>query len=478
MIDRKIGRLAQLFLLLFAITAALLFYWQVVDANYLVNRPENQRLYLAQQAIHRGTIYDRGGVALARTTFDKSGSPRRTYPYPSLGALLGYHSWRYGNAGLEAAYNDYLNGQAVLQPVDNPIRRLLGEPVVGDDLHLTIDARIQQIVTGAMGHGPGACIVADPRTGAILALDSQPWFDPNRVDESAYWTTMRARTDSPFLDRALQGLYPPGSTFKVVTLAAAYDSRTFTPSTVLAGQEATGPLYVDGYLLRSDINNLPPGVGAVTTVDAFKYSDNIAFATIGMNLGPRIFLDYAQRFGFGRSIPFQLPVKQSSVTAHPSSFSQLDLAESAFGQGGVLSTPLQMLLVDEAMAHGGAEPQPYVVAGVTAPNKEILQQTAPGIWAHPISAWTATQMKAAMTAAVEAPGGSGFLARVPGVVVAGKTGTAQAPSGPPHAWFIGFAPADHPRLAVVVFKEHRGEGYSQAAPIAGRIIRQALPLVR
>src|SRR5437588_2453890 len=147
MIDRRIHRLSQLFVVLFAVAAALLFYWQVVDATYLVNRPENQRLYVAQLAIHRGAIDDRGGVALARTTFDASGSPRRTYPDPSLGALLGYHSWRYGNAGLEAAYNDYLNGQAVLQPVDNPIRRLLGEPVVGDDLHLTIDARIQQIVT-------------------------------------------------------------------------------------------------------------------------------------------------------------------------------------------------------------------------------------------------------------------------------------------------------------------------------------------
>src|SRR3989440_6909648 len=371
MINRKIGHLAQLFLILFAITAALLFYWQVVDANYLVNRPENQRLYLAQHAIHRGTIYDRGGVALARTTFEESGTPRRTYPDPSLGALLGYHSWRYGNAGLEAAYNDYLNGQAVLQPVDNTVRRLLHEPIVGDDLHLTIDARIQQIVTDAMGTGPGACIVADPRTGAILGLESQPWFDPNRVDDTDYWNTMRARTDSPFIDRAIQSRYSPGSTFKTATLAAAYDSGKYNPSTVIAGQDAMGPLYVDGYLLRSDINNLPAGVSAVTTVDAFKYSDNIAFATIGMTLGPRIFFDYAQRFGFGRRIPFELPVGRSSVTAHPDSFSQLDLAESAFGQGGVLSTPLQMLLVDEAIADGGAEPRPYVVTSIRAPNREV-----------------------------------------------------------------------------------------------------------
>lgn len=476
-IDQKIEKLARLFLLAFAATAATLFYWQVVAAGSLINRPENGRLWLAQMAIHRGTIYDRNGVVLAQTTFGSNG-PTRTYPYPSLGGLLGYHSFTYGNTGLEDSYNDYLNGQGALQPIDNSIRRLLHQPIVGDDLRLTIDARIQQIATLAMGTGPGACIVADPRSGEILAMESQPWFDPNRVDDSAYRSIMNARTDSPYVDRAIQSLYAPGSTFKAVTLSAAYDTGKYNTSTLLAGQAATGPLYIDGYLLRSDINNLPPGVTAVTTVDAFKYSDNIAFASIGMNLGQGVVLDYARRFGFSQTIPFELPVRPSVVTQHPANFSQLELAESAFGQAGVLATPLQMLLVDEAIAGGGSEPRPYIVSSVTAPNHEVLQQAAPSTWAHPISAAAAVKMVTAMTAVVEAPGGSGYLARVPGVPVAGKTGTAQAPSGPPHAWFIAFAPADHPRLAVVVFKENGGEGYSQAAPIAGSILKQALPLVK
>src|SRR5579875_887816 len=174
-IDRKLERLARLFLVAFVLAAALLFYWQVVDANALVNRPDNPRLYMAQSAIHRGTIYDRNGVVLARTTFNAQGHPTRTYPYPSLSALLGYHSLQYGNTGLEDAYNNYLNGMGALQPIDNTVRRWLHEPIIGDDLRLTIDARIQKIVADAMGSGPGACIVADPRTGEILAFESQPW---------------------------------------------------------------------------------------------------------------------------------------------------------------------------------------------------------------------------------------------------------------------------------------------------------------
>ena len=477
-IDRKLQKLSIIFMALFGLTAAMLFYWQVVDAHNLVNNPHNPRLYGAAAAIQRGTIYDRNGVVLAQTTFDAQGNPVRTYPYPSLGALLGYHSGRYGNAGLEAAYDDYLNGQAVLQPVDNTIRRLLHERVVGDDLHLTIDARIQQIVTDAMGTGPGACVVEDPRTGEILAMESQPWFDPNRIGDDAYWNAMRERSDSPFVNRATQGLYAPGSTFKTLTLAAAYDSGKYDTSTILSGLDATGPLYIDGYQLSSAINNLPPGVESVSTVDAFKYSDNIAFATIGMRLGPKVLLDYAARFGFGQSIPFELPVAPSSVTTTPGNFSQLDLAESAFGQDQVVATPLQMLLLAQTIAAGGTELRPYVLSTITAPNHETLVQNGRSVWAHPISPLSAAKMTQAMTAVVEAPGGSGFLARVPGVTVAGKTGTAQTPSGAPHAWFVAFAPAAQPRLTVVVFKQNGGEGFSQAAPIAGSILRQALPLVK
>ncbi len=480
-VDRKIEKLSRLFLVLFIVTAALLSYWQIVDAGSLVNRAENPRLYYSRLAIRRGAFYDRNGAVLARTTFSGSGpnaQPTRTYPTASLGALLGYDSAQYGNAGLEDVYNAYLNGAAPSQPLDNTLNRLLHQPIIGDDVHLTIDARIQKIVATEFGAGRGACVVADPRTGAIEALYSQPSIDPNLVDDQGYWDSTLKRTDSPFVDRALRAAYAPGSTFKTITLAAAYDTGLLDTSTVLQGQQATGPLFVDGYLLRSAINNLPNGVASVSTVDAFKYSDNIAFATIGISLTQPTLLDYAARFGFGAAIPFDLPVTRSQMTTHPDTFSRLDLAESAFGQAEVLATPLQMLMAAEAVANGGQEMTPYVVSAVTAPNGEILTQNNPSVFSTPISAATAAKMTQAMTAVVESPGGSGFEAKVPSVPVAGKTGTAETPGGAPHAWFIGFAPADHPRLAIVVFKENGGEGYAQAAPIAGRILAQALPLTK
>ncbi len=479
-IDRKIERLSLFFLAAFAVAAGFLFYWQVVDANTLVNRPDNKRLGIAQLAVHRGTIYDRNGVALAQTSFGAGGNPVRTYAIPSLSPLLGYHSVQlgYGNTGLEDVYNDYLNGQGTLQPVDNTVRRLLHEPIIGDNLRLTIDARIQRIASDAMGHGAGACVVMDTRSGEVLAMESQPWVDSNRIDEQGYVKTLQARTDSPFLDRAIRATYAPGSTFKTVTLTAAYDTGKYDTTTVLSGTDAVGPLYEDGVLLPSSINNLPPNLYSINTIDAFKYSDNIAFAAMGVALGPHVLLDYAGRFGFGGPIPFELPVKASSVSPHPDTLSRLDVAYSAFGQDAVLATPLQMLLTAAAVAGGGAEPRPYVVAKVTAPNGEALQQNGPSALARPMSAGTAAKMAQAMTAVVEAPGGSGFLARVQGVTVAGKTGTAQVTSGAPHAWFVAYAPAEKPRLAVVVFKQNGGEGYSQAAPIAGAILRQALPLVR
>jgi len=263
-----------------------------------------------------------------------------------------------------------------------------------------------------------------------------------------------------------------------VTLSAAYDTGKYDTTTRLSGPAATGPLIIDRSLLSAALNNLPAGVTSVSTVDAFKYSDNIAFASIGLALGPPTLFDYANRFGFGRAIPFVLPVRVGQMTSHPDSFSQLDLAVTSFGQGQVLATPLQMLLVDEAIANGGQEDLPYVVSKITAPNGEVLEQTGSGSWGTPISAATAAKMTAAMTAVVESPGGSGYLARVPGVTVAGKTGTAETPGGAPHAWFIAFAPAEHPRIAVVVFKQNAGEGYSQAAPIAGGILAQSLPLVK
>lgn len=472
----RIQRLGTFFIAAFFVLSALLIYWQVVRAHDLINRPDDPRLYAQQMAVHRGAIIDRRGTTLVLTTF-QDGSPVRSLGDPSLSPLIGYHSMQYDNAGLEAAYNDYLNGAANNQPLDNEVRRLLHEPVLGDTLQLTIDDRIQQLAANALGDGPGVALVADPRTGQILAMVSKPDYNANRIDEPGYWATLQG-AEGQLIDRATQGLYPPGSTFKTLTLAAALASGHYTLDSRFSGQDATGPLFIQGSMLGANANNLPPGVTSVTLKDAFKYSDNITFAVIGQRLGATGLIDSASRFGFGARIPFDVPVATSTITTDPNTFSQFDVATAAFGQATVLSTPFEMLMVDEAIANGGTLMQPYVVRKVLAPNGEALIDRQPQSWTQPVSPEVAAQVGKAMVAVVNEFGGSGYAAQLPGVTVAGKTGTAQTggANALPHAWFMCYAPAAHPRLAVVVLKEHAGEGALVAAPLARQILAGALPL--
>lgn len=472
----RIQRLALFFVLMFSILSGLLVYWQMIRASALVNRPDDPRLYAQSLAVHRGLIIDRRSSVLVRTTFPQ-GNPVRTLYDTSLSPVIGYHSPQYDNSGLEAAYNDYLNGAAIDQPVDNLMRRLLHQPVLGDTLQLTIDDRIQQLAGNALGNGPGTAVVIDPRNGQVLAMVSKPTFNANRIDEPGYWQSLQT-SSGRLVNRALNGRYPPGSTFKTVTLATALERKQYALSSVLSGTDATGPLFIQGTLLPSAANNLPPGVTSVTLKDAFKYSDNIAFAVVGQKLGANGLLDGAAAFGFGGTIPFDLPTAPSTVSTDLNNFDQVQIATAAFGQGPVLATPLQMLMVAAAIANRGTMMRPYLVAKIIAPNGEVLVNQQPQVWKQAISTGTALQMTDAMKAVVNDPGGSGYAARVPGTVVAGKTGTAQVggPTTAPDAWFVGFAPADNPRLAVVVLKEQGGEGSTVAAPIAERILQSALPL--
>ena len=273
------------------------------------------------------------------------------------------------------------------------------------------------------------------------------------------------------------GLYAPGSTFKVLTLAAALDSGVQTLSSQYNGQAATGPLYVQGHVFDTG-NNLLPGVTSVDLLHAFMYSDNIVFAQVGLKLGKSRFLDYAQRFGLTHNIPFDLPVATSRVVTPRENFDDVALASSAFGQGNDEVTPLQMQLVTETIADRGRTPKPILVKSVQAPDGSVVTRDTPGTLWNPISPYAADLVNHAMVEVVEGAGGSGYYAQVPGVTVAGKTGTAQAGGSNSHSWFVAYAPADHPRVAVTVIVEHGGEGYAVAAPIAGRILAAALPLVQ
>jgi peptidoglycan glycosyltransferase len=482
--NANIRRLGLFFLVAFAIIVGDVTYWQVIDASDMTARPDNPRLQLAAAQVRRGLILDRNGTVLANRSVDSSGIVHRSYTDPSLSEVIGYDSPRYGKSELEKSYDAYLSGQVFGTSWQAQLNQWEHKPIFGNNLTLTIDDQLQRQVASILPDAPSSAIVADPRNGEILAMVSKPGFDANQVDSPAYWKALLHDPLSPLINRPVNGYYPPGSTFKVATLSAALDTGAMTLDTPFNPPDSTGPLTVDSHTFCDNIsvscaslNNLPAGVSSVTLEQALMYSDNIAFAHVGLTLGAQRFLDYARRFGLDQAIPFDIPASESHVQTPNESFDPVELASTAFGQGGLNLTPMQMLMITEAVANGGEVPRPVLVQKVTAPDGSPVRSGAYGTLYRPISASTAHQVTAAMVRVVQA--GSGFNAQISGVQVAGKTGTAETGGGQkPHAWFVCFAPADHPRVAVVVMVEHGGEGAFVAAPLAKQILQAALPSVR
>lgn len=480
--NTNIRRLGIFFLLAFGIMVLDVTYWQVIDASNLQARPDNRRLGLQAARVRRGYIYDRNGTVLAGRTIDAHGFVHRTYSDPSLSQVIGYDSPRYGRSELEQTFNAYLTGQIAGTSWKTALNRWEHKPVTGNNITLTIDDRLQRTVAGLLPNSPSAAVVADPRNGQILAMVSKPSFDANQVDNPVYWNGLINDPNSPLINRVTGGYYPPGSTFKIVTLSAALDSGIMSLSTPFDGQQATGPLNVDGYVLPAFSSNLNDCGGRVVTPpitleQALECSDDIVFAEVGLALGANRFVDYARRFGLDHATPFDIPITESRVRPSGQPFTQPALAASAFGQGEIHVTPLEMLLATEAIADGGRVPYPTLVQRVTAPSGSTIETPPSGTLYQPISSSTANQVKTAMIQVVAQ--GSGVLAQVAGVTVAGKTGTAETgPGQNPHAWFVAFAPADHPRIAVALIVEHGGEGATAAAPIVKQILEAALPLVK
>lgn len=485
--NANIRRLGIFFLVTFGLILADVTYWQVIDASSMSARADNPRVQMAAARVQRGFIYDRTGAILASRSIDSSGIVHRSYSDPSLSQVIGYDSARYGKSGIEGSFDSYLSGQVLGSSWTSFLNQLEHKPVTGDNVTLTIDDALQRKVAAIMPNVPSSAIVADPRTGEILALVSKPGFDANLIDSPGYWQTLLQNQSFPLIDRPLNGFYPPGSTFKVMTLASALDAGVMNLQTEFIGQQAMGPLTV-GYHIFCDnitrpcgpLNNL--GVWGVNSVDlehGFMYSDNIVFAHVGLALGESRFLDYAHRFGLDQRIPFDLPVSVSHVRTPGEKFDQVQLASSAFGQGGLNVTPLEMLMITEAQANNGVIPNPTLVKSVTAPDGSVVRGEASGTFSTPETPNTASLVTQAMTQVVAA--GSGYAAQIPGVEVAGKTGTAETSNNdvasPPHAWFVCFAPAVNPRFAVVTMVEHGGEGATVAAPLAKAILQAALQTV-
>lgn len=467
MTNRAISALGALFVGLFVLLAARQAYVMIVKGPDIAAKPYNPRHALLGE--RRGRILATDGTVLAQTVGKK-----RVYPFgEALAQTLGYVSARYGTSGIEDAYDRALtppdttgDPQAQLQDV---LAAFAGKSALprGADVVTTIVPQIQSVAWQQLrSHARGAVVVLDTRSGAVLALTSTPSFDPNAIDSA--FASLNADSSSPLINRALDGLYPPGSTFKIFTAASALDAGTVTMDSHF---DDPGYYVVGDFTLH---DNEGEATGFQDLTNAFALSSNVDFAQIALKMGTDLFYQYLDKWGIGASLDFQIPAEAGRVP-EKSSVVPGELAQMGFGQGALLMTPLQMALIDAAIANGGNVPRPYIVRQIVRDGRPA-SVTPSGNLASPVSADTAANVKKMMIAVVQR--GTATDAALPGVQVAGKTGTATNPHGAAHSWFVCFAPAGTPRIAVSVIVENGGYGSDVAAPIARNVLRAALNVVK
>jgi peptidoglycan glycosyltransferase len=487
MMDRQVRRLGIALLALFLIIFAQVNYIQVFASSRLKNNAANPRIILAEYRNQRGAILARDErTVLARSVATGDDLKYlRMYPHGSLyGQITGYYSFTYGRSGLESSQNDWLAGTASQLVPETFVDELLGRPKRGATVVTTIDAKLQQTAARALGSLPGAVVALNPRTGEVLAMVSNPSFDPGplashdgRVQTRA-WRRLTHDPGKPLIARAAQELYPPGSTFKLVTAAAALESG-MTPDTRFPNPPVLDLPQTTNVLQNFGGEHCLGGASTLTLAEALTVSCNVVFGEIGLRLGAAKLVAQAKRFGFDGDVPFDLPFAEGSIPEASAFTDNLPLvAFSAIGQASVGANPLQMALIASAIANHGVEMVPHLVREVRDPSGRVVERVAPEEYGQPISPQTAAEMTQMMVSVVQS--GTGTAAQIPGVTVAGKTGTAQHPGGNPHAWFVCFAPAERPKLVVAVVVLDGGSlgseatGGAVAAPIARAVLQAGL----
>jgi penicillin-binding protein A len=473
-VNRQIGRLSLLFTVLIVVLVGFTSWWSVIRADSLQENTLNRRPLLEQQQVPRGLVLASDGTKLAVNERIGSGQRRayqRSYPEGELYShSVGYAYISRGSAGLEQFYNGVLSGTE--GDLRTFLEEIAGGPEEGDDVRLTIDPAAQQAANDALGAQKGSIVALEPETGAVLAMVSKPDYDPNAVPEQ--FAELNREEDSPLLNRATQGNYAPGSTFKVVTAAAALDTGDYTPESQISGENG------------KEISGVPlsnfggQDFGVVSLTDALTNSVNTVFAEIGEKLGQDTMFEYMERFGFFRDPPLDYPGSQifaSGVYDRGEPIDEdenIDIGRTAIGQAGLAVTPLQMAMVAAAVANDGRLMRPHFLDKVIGPYGRTKEEFRPQEQSRVIGEDAAADLTAMMANVVES--GTGTAAQLEGLQVAGKTGTAETGVGD-NAWFIAFAPADEPRVAVAVVVEGGNQsatGGEVAAPLAAQVMRAVL----
>jgi len=473
-VNRQIVKLFAFIALLFAVLVGFTSYWAVFDAKALKEKEANKRPLLEQQQIRRGRILAADGTVIAKSVAKGRGDGLRyvrRYPQGSLyGHPIGYSFVRQGDSEFEQFHNDELVGEE--SEFSSILDELLGHSQEGNDVVTNLDPAAQRTALSDLEEaGFGAVVAIEPSTGAVKVMASNKAYDPNRVPYELEKLN-RNVIETPLLNRATQGLYPPGSTFKVVTAAAGLESETITPETTI---DAPGTLEVEGTPLQNDFNE---SFGPISLDTALTNSVNTWFGQLGQQLGNDLLFETMEKFGFNSTPPIDLPddeVYESGVSGEGGLLTArdpVDLARVAIGQERLLATPLQMAMVAAAVANRGKLMKPQIWNRVVDPDGRVTERLDPSEYSQPISAEAAAELTTAMEGVVSE--GTGTNAAISGVAVAGKTGTAETPGNVAcgggadenQAWFIGFAPADEPKIAIAATVECTTQfGNDVAAPI-------------
>ncbi|HEY2653565.1 MAG TPA: penicillin-binding protein 2 [Solirubrobacteraceae bacterium] len=467
------AQITKVFVVIVALFGLLLVFttrWTVIDATKLTNNPLNARTLIDEMKIKRGEIVADNGEVLAKSVPGPQQTWNRSYPSgPLFAQAVGYSIPARGEAaGLELSASSFLRG------VQTGLSSIFGQLTptrVGDDVHTTLDPKAQQAAAQALGGRPGSVVALDPRTGAVLVMYSNPSYDNNNPEKPGPGASL--------FNRATQAEYAPGSTFKVVTAAAALDTGLYTPNSTINGNS---PLTVSGVPLQNDGNQ---SWGPQTLTTALTYSINTIFAQVAEHVGRNTLADYMKRFGFYSKPPLDYPpaqLRSSNVFSYtgkllPPASPDWDVGRIGIGEGGVTVTPLQMAMVAAAVANGGKLMTPHLVDRVVNSDGVTAQTISPSVYSQVMKPSTARELTDMMTKVVEEGTGTGV--QLGGISVAGKTGTAsigRPGSNLTQPSFMAFAPAQHPTVAIDVFVDESqgGFGGTVAAPIAKAVLQTLL----
>ena len=477
--NRPIIRLYGFVALLFALLVAFTSRWTIFEASSLRNNPLNERALLEQERVARGSILAADGTVLARSVRGVEGIYQRTYPtHQEFANAVGYHYTDpdLGSSGLERFRNSALSGQTAtnLQAILN---QLQGTEPRGEKVITTLDPSAQRVANAALAGYKGAVVALEPRSGAVTVMASSPSFDPNALRSAAAYAKLSADSrGAPLINRATEDGYAPGSTFKVVTATAAIDTGAFTPESTVSGRNN---ILVSGVPLQNDDDE---SFGPITLTQALAHSVNTVWAQVAEKLGRRTLSRYMKRFGFNRKPQLDYPAEEMSSSGEyqgarllaPTS-PLVDVGRMGIGQDKLEVTPLQMAEVAAAVANRGRLMVPHLTERIVDAEGRTVLKVVPRVQSVVMKPSTAAAVTSMMEAVVNE--GTGTQAQIPGVQVAGKTGTAQTQIGNAinNVWFIAFAPASDPRVAIAVtLQAVPGQGAAFAAPVARQVMEQLL----